>query len=466
MERAHAPVPFTPAERILFAQLYETLVHVSCEGRVEGVLAESWTVSEDSLEWTFTLRADSVDSSGLPVITRDWNGFGVSPLMVGGSWARADIITAGEGRPPTSMAGARVIYAEPFGVARVRVRTSEPVLLSWFARPEMAVARHSTSDPGWPEGTGPVRPTDLSASGADSTRSLSAIALQGSVPLEARVVTGDPRSALEVGADILVTNDPQVIDYANAAPAFTTVPFAWDRSWVLLTPAGMPSSGDSGVVRVPGSLGSPIPSWQMRVIRPPEGLRNSWARDAVPVETRPSYLDGPEQPPCNRVPTMQSLPGTPGRAAVGRSRRIVYRVGDDVARALAERLVALAPRAAWLGTMLPDLGGAGPLPTAVGLAPAGFAAAVREGRDAGYVVAAERSLAMSACESLASLALWAPWLALPADADALTPSPAAMLLVDTRSTLVLRRGIVGAAVDGSGVLRLGRVRRVQPEPRP
>jgi hypothetical protein len=144
-----------------------------------------------------------------------------------------------------------------------------------------------------------------------------------------------------------------------------------------------------------------------------------------------------------------------------------------VGRALAERLIALAldqkrmtPQAAWLHTMLPDLAGAGPIPTAVGLAPAELAAAVRDGRDAGYVVAAERSLATSPCESLARLALWAPWLALPADVDALTPSPAAMLLADTRSTLVLRRGIVGAAVDGSGVLRLGGVRRVQAEPRP
>jgi hypothetical protein len=49
------------------------------------------------------------------------------------------------------------------------------------------------------------------------------------------------------------------------------------------------------------------------------------------------------------------------------------------------------------------------------------------------------------------------------DLDALGTAPAAMLLVDTRSTLVLRRGIVGAAIDGNGIPHLGGLRRTVPE---
>jgi hypothetical protein len=443
---------------------------------VEGELAESWTVSDDGLEWTFTMRVDSTDGNGLRPISRDWNGFAVPTSLVPIGWGRRENIWASERMMQMSAASPRVTDYEVIGDDRVRVRTSEPVTASWFARPDMAVIRLSDSGRGWPIGTGPVRPTDLTASGADSTGSLSVIPLQGSVPLEARVVTGDPRSALEAGADVLVTDDPQVIDYASASPDFTTLPFAWDRSWALLTPVGMPFSADSAVVRVPGPFGSTIPSWQMRVIRPPE--ESNWARDVVPLEARPPDLDRAALSACTSVPTMQALPERQGRAATGdiatprspRARRIVYRAGDAVGRALAERLIALAldptrAQATWLGAMLPDLAGSGPRPTAVGLDPAEFATAVKAGLDAGYVVAAERSLAMFPCESLARLTHWAPWLALPADVDALTPAPATMLLADTRSTLVLRREIVGAAVDGSGVIQLGGVRRVQPEPR-
>ena len=175
-------------------------------------------------------------------------------------------------------------------------------------------------------------------------------------------------------------------------------------------------------------------------------------------------------------PAATTSPSDRARALVQGAYDLHVHVAPDVPRrriddrALAERLIALAldptrAQATWLGAMLPDLAGSGPRPTAVGLDPAEFATAVKAGLDAGYVVAAERSLAMSPCESLARLTHWAPWLALPADVDALTPAPATMLLADTRSTLVLRREIVGAAVDGSGVIQLGGVRRVQPEPR-
>ena len=42
IDPAHAPLPRNVAERFVFAQLYETLIRVDCQGRVLPALARSW----------------------------------------------------------------------------------------------------------------------------------------------------------------------------------------------------------------------------------------------------------------------------------------------------------------------------------------------------------------------------------------------------------------------------------------
>src|SRR5438309_1071424 len=42
VDPAHAPVPVTGGERVLFRQLYETLLRLDCEGRLHPALAAAW----------------------------------------------------------------------------------------------------------------------------------------------------------------------------------------------------------------------------------------------------------------------------------------------------------------------------------------------------------------------------------------------------------------------------------------
>lgn len=54
-----------PTSRVVI-QLHETLVYPNAEGEIQPVLAESWTVSEDNLSWTFKLRQGVTFHDGTP----------------------------------------------------------------------------------------------------------------------------------------------------------------------------------------------------------------------------------------------------------------------------------------------------------------------------------------------------------------------------------------------------------------
>jgi hypothetical protein len=150
-----------------------------------------------------------------------------------------------------------------------------------------------------------------------------------------------------------------------------------------------------------------------------------------------------------------------------RTRRIVYPAEDPVARSRAERLVALAlgsggAGATWLGELAPELVGAGARVAAAGLPAERFREALRTGGDAAYLLPVERTAGAELCEGAWEATRRAPWLGSPGRGDG--RGPALLPLVDARTALILRRGVVGVEVDGSGTLRLGRVRRVQPGP--
>ena len=55
-----------PTARMVM-QLHETLVYPDAKGEMKGVLAESWTVSEDKLTWTFKLRDGVKFHDGTPL---------------------------------------------------------------------------------------------------------------------------------------------------------------------------------------------------------------------------------------------------------------------------------------------------------------------------------------------------------------------------------------------------------------
>src|SRR5262245_55970940 len=68
---ANAPRPSNDSERLVFRQLYETLVRVDCDGRVVPALAASWRLSVDGRTWIVTLRPHAQFADGSPVTAPD-----------------------------------------------------------------------------------------------------------------------------------------------------------------------------------------------------------------------------------------------------------------------------------------------------------------------------------------------------------------------------------------------------------
>jgi hypothetical protein len=207
------------------------------------------------------------------------------------------------------------------------------------------------------------------------------------------VGNGDPRDAIDRGIDLAVTRDPAIVEYVAGRPELETYPLPWSRTYVLLQPSGAPRLTIAG-----------------------DSVRRSLARDAVRAEARPA------EPPfwwdsliaCPAVPDGEGQPLT--------ASRIVYPRDDEVARGLAERLVALA--------------GTGSSVRAAALDPPELAAALRDQTERAFVIAVPR-------ESLAPCH----------DASAWPPGISIQPLIDTRARAIVRRGSPPLTVDWDGTLR-------------
>ena len=204
---------------------------------------------------------------------------------------------------------------------------------------------------------------------------------------------GDLRDAIDQGVDLVHATDPSLLDYARARPGHTTVPLPWNRTYVLLVPAGSPG------------VGAAIPA-------DTAGLLAELAHEAVRADARPA--EGPfwwethAVCPSSSPHTNQRTPGT----------AVAYPADDAVARDLAERLVAL--------------GGL----TARGLSADGFAVALQAATERAYIMGVPRHTPVPCRES-------AGW-----------PSEASVLpLVDTRPHAVLRRGAPALVVEWDGAVR-------------
>ena len=201
VDPTHVPVGRNDAERLVFRQLYETLVRFDCEGRAVPALAESWTSSEGGRRWAFTLRADAQFWDGAPVTSRD--------VVVG---------KGGAGYTLTP------IDARTVGVWLARGSDDVPRFL---ADPALAVMKPAPSGD-WPIGTGRYWVTGATAT-PQETRAYSS---QGDTLLFRQTSGRDPRDLLDVGVDLLVTRDRAVTDYAATQPAFAVVELPWDRIYV------------------------------------------------------------------------------------------------------------------------------------------------------------------------------------------------------------------------------------------
>jgi hypothetical protein len=398
IDPTHAPRPTNEGERLLFRQLYETLVRADCMGRVVPGLAESWRLDADGRTWIVTLREDARFADGTPVTSTD----------VRASWTRDGV---GETlRPEVSGLVQSVALSGERGLA-IRLQSPRVDVPLALAHPDLAIAR-SAADSLWPLGT---RSSRIAPDGDAATRIT--ITRDGVDAIRFLVAPGDPRDLLDRGVDLLLTRNPAALDYAATLPSFQSVPLAWQRTHALLSPGRARSS--------------PMLS---------DDQRQVLADDAVRGEAR-----GARGPFWWQMRTECEVAATPPRNQSPPTPRIVYDANDSVARDLAERFVGLvrasSPGAtAFLDALLPDR----PRRTyqrATGLTGEALALAHRLGSDAGYVIALD-SQPIDPCRELKVLSDAARWV----DAETIVP------LVDTRLHAIVRRGRSGVTAEWDGGL--------------
>jgi hypothetical protein len=225
----------------------------------------------------------------------------------------------------------------------------------------------------------------------------------------------DPRDALDRGADVLVTVDPNAVRYARARPDLRVV--ALEPRWTY----GVATTRARYTARAaPASL---------------DALRHSLAFGIVPAAGAPATDHLPFDPAC-------SAPIDVSAAKRSVAPRIVHRDDDPVARAIAERIVSRA--AAGDEVVLALLGEGAEAPSAAGLDRTAFQHTLREGGDAAYVLAWP-SGEDDGCTIFGSAAPDAAGL--PAGYD-LTP------LVGAAGWIIVRQGAVGIVRDADGAPRL------------
>ena len=404
IDPSHAPRPSNESERLLFRQLYETLIGADCTGRAVPGLAATWTLDGDGRTWIVTLRDDARFSDGTPVTTSD----------VRASWLRLgsdDVLHPSVSRLVESIVP---LTDRTLGIRLLGGRADTPLAL---AHPDLAVARR-IADSSWPLGTRAARIAP--GAGAVPAVASSAITLRrdDGFLIQFLVARGDLRDLLDHRVDMLLTRDRATLDYAATLPRFEAVPLAWQHTHVLLAP---------GRSRTAPSLS--------------DEARQVLAADAVRGEARGAQ--GPFWWESWASCGLAASP--PGRSQSSPIPRVVYDATDGVARDLAERFVGLtrAPGAAAtavLDLIAPDH----PRRTferATGLTGAALTVAQRRGADSGYIVSLDKR-SPAPCRELHVLLERAPWL----DPDTIVP------LVETRRRAIVRRGVAGITAEWDGGL--------------
>jgi hypothetical protein len=294
IEASHAPRPTNPSERLLFSQLYETLVRVDCMGRVRPGLASSWRLDEKSaFVWTVTLREDARFSDGSPVTAAD----------VRAGWTRNGVDRQFQASVSRLVEAVTVVDDRTLVIQLADRRTLDAPMT--LAHPHLAIARRVANSP-WPMGSRSSR-LETSTSATEVTVNRDHLPA-----LRFLLARSDPRDLLDAGADLLLTRDPATLGYAATLPHYQRVPLAWQRTHIFL------ASGPSAVLS--------------------DDERRALAVDAVRGEARgaqdPLWF---ETVNCHQgaVAGLRAQVPTP---------RIVYDENDPAARDLAERFVALARR--------------------------------------------------------------------------------------------------------------------------
>jgi hypothetical protein len=443
----HAPVPLSDSERILFNHLYETLITIDCEGRLHPGLAYEWYAGGGGKKWTFLLRGDATFWDGSGVTAQDvvdcWQSSGVEPYI----WeAGVDSVSAeGTGAVTVHFAARHIdipreLSGPPFAVARTGPRQHWPIGTSRCL---------IESEPPWSSLMYRRPFTVHPASGSETPVLIFLDPGPGEM--------SDPRDLLEGQVDVMMTSDPDVIEYASTRSHLEAIPLPWARTYILLSttrvrnirlgdsPAGIDREFADGLARdvVPGiARGHEAPGWWRKIDRCAAAAGGA----EPPGRGSPSaFMPEPEMP-----------------------RRIMFDEDDPVARGLAERIVALgaagagsSPEAAGLGAAVPELAeGTGGI-IAAGISDSDLRSRIEEGNDFAYIIWLPIR-ASNPCTVIRQLVDDADWLSQLGDdlGDALLP------LVDTRKFAIVREGTGGLSVDWHGNIYVTKAlnRRATPPP--
>ena len=232
VDPANAPQPSNDSERLLFRQVYETLLRVDCEGRPRPGLAASWRLDASGRTWIVTLREDARFSDGAPVTTAD----------VVSSWTR---VGSDELQPQVRRFVQSIVPADDRSLA-ITLRTVSALAPLALADASLAIARRSPGS-AWPLGTRAARIAPEQGTPGSSGRSIitvtgvsagSASLDAGASPWSIRFLVApdrDGRDFLDEGVDLLLTRDPTALGYATTLPQFLSVPLPWQRTHVFVS---------------------------------------------------------------------------------------------------------------------------------------------------------------------------------------------------------------------------------------
>jgi hypothetical protein len=363
LQRALTPV--SDGERLLLRNLFDNLVRLDCQARPRPGLAESWTVDQRHNAWELTLSPDA----SFPVAGR---------LDAGHAASVFQIVSHTDSLAPRALG---FDSAAAIDDRRLRVYMSGPITDSiprFLADPSLVVI------------------DGLASAGPPGEQSLQIASGRRRPPIDFRSsLTRDPRDALDQDIDLVVTRDLQLVDYVSNRTEFATFPLPWSRTYMLIEPA----DGQS-----------------LEPVLTDASARRSLAGDAVRASARVA------EPPYWWT-NLMSCPFGAARTSGVTGTNLVYPSDDEVARGLAQRIVALAPAGSGL--------------RARGLAVAEFEAAMRRGTERAYVAAVPR-------QSLA-----------PCRDGAFLPEGARVVpLIDTRAFAIVRKGAPPLLVDWDGTLRI------------
>jgi hypothetical protein len=223
------------------------------------------------------------------------------------------------------------------------------------------------------------------------------------------VPAASARDLLDAGADVLVTDDRSLLEYAAARGQFASTPLPWDRAYILYLPA---LDGLDPPAQVPAA-----------------GFLDAIAREAVEVDARVADGAGTwRSEDCGAgagtAPDFDTQP-----------RRVVYPSGDETARALSHRLVTYAgvpgQGGDWLVAAFRNPPAARTFPLAIGLEPAAWSRATGKGGELAFVFALP-ARPLTRCQ------------------PPRRPDGAYMTLIETRAQVGVRAGLGGLFVDWDG----------------